>query len=565
MHGETLADGSIAVVTGGQQWIADYLVSSGQKSSLLGIAVRGLDVRLIHQMAGFVPSDEITVMADNFGLVPSENVNVILYTSPSVEEEIYSGVILEWTGHSWRIYGYDNSYPAFTVIPPDPNSARGVISIATTPEPTILPWHPSTYYVVGVFVVYQNSVYKCASTHMSGSTFENNYWTPQPDMTANPARAPRVYTYARNLNKTQRVAYGTEFTTYQQVANFLLGYQSWLVSRGWIFDDTDASGNILDWSLAVKEFLTWSQIQWQPGNFIALSPSQLFLKFVTPNGGTILNVENNNTGFFGLTDRSGNPIRQRDANINRLDGQITLSANNADIFCARLELVNIEHALVFSNVTIFDDDIYLPLFNMRQIRLKLICNRSTNWAGRLDAPGFVIIGNQLEPNFEKLPNDVRLMFDIELADNATLREYARHVIGFQERSYLNNLLLSDVEQFEFYQGMIQQKGAPGVFEKLMRSQIASSSSNLEFLEEWAFRVGVFGAPVDPFITFLLTQTATRANPQMIRFVSMSNAPVDWIIQPLSSSNWYDKPESVNFYVTQATYEGTAYPTAGPVD
>src|SRR6185437_7348674 len=79
IHGEIPPNATApVVVTGIQQWIADYIVSANQSPSLFGMAVRGLDVRLIHQMAGFVSGDEIKVVADNFGLVPSEDVNVVL-------------------------------------------------------------------------------------------------------------------------------------------------------------------------------------------------------------------------------------------------------------------------------------------------------------------------------------------------------------------------------------------------------------------------------------------------------------------------------------------------------
>ena len=563
VHGETTPAGIVAVVIGVQQWISDYIVSANLQPSDFGTAVRNLNVQLIHQMAGFVSSDEIQALADNFGLLPSEDVQVILYTSPTVDTETYSGVILTWTGSSWRAVGYDARNPYFTIFPPDTNSARGTISIATTAEPKIVQWSPNTYYQTGIYALYLGTVYQCTTSHTSGPIFENLYWTVT-QISPNPQQAPRVTTYSRTLNATQLIPYGTEFYTYQDVANFLLGWQSWLVSRGWAFIGVDTStGEILDWAHAVKDFLNWSQIQWQPGNFIALSPGQLSVQFVAAVG-TILNVEDNTTGFFGLLDRSGNPIRQQDAVINRLDGQITIAANNADVFCVRLQIVNIEHALVFSNVTIFDDDVYLPLFDMRQIRLRLLCNRAMDWAGRLDAPGYVIIGNLIKSDFEKSANDVRLMFDIEKADVVNLRNYARHNIAFQQRTYLNNLLINEVEQFEFYQGMIQQKGTPDVFEKLMRSIVASSNNNLQFLQEWAFLLDDFGAPVDPLVTFLLSQTDDRDDPQIVRFVSMSNAPLDWIIMPLTDPRWYDKPDSADFFTIQTEYVTPKLPTAGPV-
>src|ERR1035437_10179068 len=74
VHGEIRPDGSTAVITGMQQWISDYIISTGKNVSIFGNEIRGLDVRLVHQMAGFVSSDEVQLLADNFGLIPSEEI-----------------------------------------------------------------------------------------------------------------------------------------------------------------------------------------------------------------------------------------------------------------------------------------------------------------------------------------------------------------------------------------------------------------------------------------------------------------------------------------------------------
>ena len=563
-HGEINPAGATVVVTGISQWIADYLLSTNHTSATFGTGVRGLDVRLIHQMAGFTASEDMKVVAESFGLLPSEDITTFLYTSPMTSTQVYSGVILEWTGRSWRAIGYDARNPNFTTIPPDPNGPKGLISIATSAEPSIVEWRPNVYFPAGILAEHANSVWQCTRGNTSGPQFEQFYWTPRPDLSTAMIRAPRVVTYVRGLHTTVQVPYGVEFFTYQQVADFLLGYERWLVAQGWSFTNMADGGMILNWSMAVREFLTWAQVQWAPGNFIALSPGQQGLDFTTDTG-TILNVESPTDGFFGLLDRSGRPIGSRDSIISRLDGDITMYAKEADIFCARLGFADIEHALVFSNVTIFDDNIYLPLFNMRQTRLQLICKRSTDWAGRLDAPGFMVIGNQLKSDFEKATDDVRLMFDIELTDRVDLYDYARHVIGFQTRDYLENLLLADVEQFEFYQGMIQQKGAPGVFQKLTRSSRASNNSDLQFLEEWGIRLSEFGAPIDPLLIFQFGQTDTRDDPQLIRLIPTTGAPLDWIVFANDDSRWIDPPPAPGSFFTMLTsYARAAVPTAGPL-
>ena len=101
-------------------------------------------------------------------------------------------------------------------------------------------------------------------------------------------------------------------------------------------------------------------MSWAPGNYISLSPGAESLTFVSPYG-NVLNVEDAVTGFFGLLDRSGNPIKSQNASVSRLGGKISLAASNADIYGCRLRISEVEHLLVISNTTIFSDIIYVPL------------------------------------------------------------------------------------------------------------------------------------------------------------------------------------------------------------
>lgn len=555
VHGE-----DDATVIGIQQWVVDYMISRGQTADLLGDAIRGLDVRLAHKVAGFTTADGLRVTADNFGLLPAEDVRVALYRSPIVRKETYSGVIVEWAGSGWRVIGYDARDPTFSIIPGDINGPRGVITLADQPEPVINEWRPSTFFPVNIVVAYDGSTYRCARSHTSGTDFEPIYWTAEPTAAR---RAPRVVKYLRGNGDVERVPYGTIFATQQEVADFLLSHERWLVSRGWLFDVVDGeSQETRNWSQSVREFLAWSQIGWAPGAFIALSPGAEELRFSTPRG-TILNVETQQEGFFSLVDRGANPIDRRDSVVTRIDGDISMVARNAGIFGARLGVAEYEHILLFSNRTIFDDVIYAPLFNLRQPRLRILGKRTQDWTGRLDAPGFVLVDGEIVPNFEKTADDIRYAFDVEKADRADLRDHARHLIGYQSREYLSNLLLSETEQFEFYQGMIQQKGTRGVFERLLRSQQITENRDLRFLEEWAVRVGRFGGRPGPRAAFRLQETEVRREPQFVRLGSTTpGAPADWIEMPTTDERWIERPRGYAMFPLLQEMAPEALPTAG---
>lgn len=562
VHGEQNENGARQTVNGLQQWIVETMISRGQSPTILGEAVRGLKVQLAHKVAGFTSVDNLKVYADNFGLVPEEDINVVLYTSPSLREEFYSGILLEWVGNGWSVMGYDALETNFKVIPPNEAGPKVNISLSDEVEPVVVEWKSNVFYRGGTLVHYEMSVYRCETDHTSTSSFEQKYWVAEPNIGR--STSLKIVKYLEHLDDVQTVPYGTVFKTQQEVADFMFGYERYLESRGWVFNNQGDDAEPIDWTFAFKQFLEWSQLDWVPGNFITLSPGVLGLEFNTDHG-MVYSLEDTFSGQYGIVDRAGMPIDRRDTFITRLDGNVTISVRNDDLFGVRLSVGEVEHAIVLSNVTIFNDIIYKPLLDLRQDRLRLVGYRAPGWNGRLDAPGFVILDGRITPNFEGAAEEIRYMFDIEGPDTGALREHARHLIGYEKRDYLDNLLLSETQQFEFYQGLIRQKGAPSAMNRLLRSQYVGQERDLGFLEEWAIKLSSYGG-IDRTarVSFTLNQSDIKRNPQFIQFEQSVDLP-DSIV--LDSSKYIDKPSADRRVFPRrddiSPRDGDL-PTAGPV-
>lgn len=540
VHGELDADGNRVAAWGIQAWIVDHLAWRGVPASVLGQAVRGIGARLAHKMGGFTNRADIKVLADNFGLLPLEDVLVEFYRSPSVREEVYSGVIVEWTGTGWRVIGYDATSPMFTVMPGDVSGPKVAVTLSGEPEPVVVVWQPNVFFLAGTIVEYDGSTYRANRSHTSGPSFEVVYWDNETGV-GTPSQ--RVLKYTRWTGETLRIPYGTEFSTFQDLADVLFGHERWLESRGWVFDQLDeTSGAMRDWSLMAREFMEWAQIEWQPGTFIALSPLAERAKFTT-SFGTVLDAERAGNAAADLVGITGVSLDRRSTLVNRYEDEVEIIATNGDLYGARLRVATIEHALVFSNTTIFNDIVYDPLFDLRQPRLKIIAKRPLGWKGRMDAPGYILDGDALLPNFDRAAEDVAMAFDIERSDRTVLRDHARHNAGFQPRDYMRNLLISDTQQFEFYQGMIQSKGTSGALDKLLRSQFITQYRDLRFLEEWAFRIGDYGDVENRRrFSFELRHGDLRANPQYVQTSVAPDTDSDlWIDLPLDDSRWVARP------------------------
>jgi len=84
VHGEVQDDGTTYIGSGIDQWISDWVVSRGQDVTVtFGTAIRGLDSMLGNKIGGFLDSANLKAQADNFGLLPSEDVLVNSYLSKS--------------------------------------------------------------------------------------------------------------------------------------------------------------------------------------------------------------------------------------------------------------------------------------------------------------------------------------------------------------------------------------------------------------------------------------------------------------------------------------------------
>ena len=496
---------------GFEHWISEYVVSQGYDvTNYFGNILRGGDVKLAHRMAGYVNSDSFRALVDSFGqigynsqIIPSDNIKVYLYRSTSIGLSVYSGVVIEQVADGWKIFGYNPSNPTFTIIP--------------------------------------SNIYGPKNTIVIGNQ--------------------RVIEYQNGINSTDTIPYNTILTTYQMVYDFLISYGRWLSTQGWEFDtfNTDSS-TMLNWSQSAKEFLLWAQGSWQDGTFITLSPSADAVVYKSTYG-NVQYVNGIVAGTYPVVDRAGSPIQQQNIDVLRTNDSITIRPTNSQgVYGLRLFTTTLEHAVFIDNESSFGDIIYQPLYNLQQDRIKIYAYRVNDWNGKIDAPGYIIIQDSstingqaitsntwtITSNFEKSANDFTRYFNIEepknydvyksagstvtyastlgAVDNKNLSNLAKHLIAYQSRDYLVNLLFDDSVEFEFYQGFIKQKGSSSVVDALLRSaNVIPTGSTFNYYDEWLIRVGAYGSTNnDNQIEYILPQTSVVNDPQWIRLFDTNN-------------------------------------------
>jgi hypothetical protein len=427
-----------------------------------------------------------------------------------------------------------------------------------------------TYYEAGQLVSYGNQYYRTKISHRSTDTFNPTYFQIMPSL---PIKGGVSVQAAIRFDKSNviQIPYGTEFDKIQEVYDVLIGYGAWLEDQGFIFDQFDNDlQEVLNWNFSGKEFLYWTSQNWADNSVITLSPFAGQLKFKSSNS-VVGNV------FDKFYDRrllqvNGKIIRQENISVNRQDGICTITTTNTGegIYFATLNSIQKEHAMVFNNTTMFNDTIYDIESGYRQRRMKLVGFRSSGWDGDYFSPGFIydtaqisdwktytdyrysdivrFNGNYYSAN-KNIPGSAKFDFtkwnilrekpkanlitnfdykisqfedfyslDIDNFDVAQ-QEMAQHLTGYTPRVYLNNIFTNPVSQYKFYQGFIKEKGTKNAISKLAKASIHNLQGELNFTEEWAFRIGHYGS-YETFkeIEISLPEGNFIENPQAINFV-----------------------------------------------
>lgn len=581
-----------------------------------------IDNKISSKLAGFTTKEKFNLILDsrtplNQGnvFIPEENYNIVLNSSTPVEIVTYSGVIVEKQTGGFIVRGYDRENPIFKILSPIKKSSDPVINVGGISE-SFVEWEADQTYIVGSIVRYNNIFYKCKERHVSTNDFNIEFFAKLNSLPVTGGRNAFIRKDFVTVETT--VPYGTSYSTIQEVVDFLLGYQEYLKSVGFIFDYFNRELETVEtWDLSVREFMFWTTQNWNAGSLLTLSPGANRIKFQRD----FVVVDDIFDDFYNynIYDASGVRLQRRFLRISREKNTFSLETKNtADgIYAIKLPLIQIEHVLLIDNRTVFNDIIYDKEPGYRQERIKVIGYKAGVWNGSLTIPGFIyddvtiadwhpyqdyvvgdivkykeyyyvalekIVGNvsfttsqwkrldskptsTLKPNFDYKTNQFADFYDLD-SDNfdSEQQKLAQHAIGYQQRDYLANIINDDVSQYKFYQGYIRDKGTKNSLDKLFTVLGSADKDSLEFNEEWAVRLGVYGA-IDAFeeVEYILDESKFKLSPQPVELVrAVPNDEID-LIYRLPLSDVYSKPQDYNHAPLPTEYKSKEYSnTAGYV-
>jgi hypothetical protein len=518
----------------------EYLRRQGQNPSLLRTAINNTGVQLMYPLGGFSNPNDITAFGNpnnpnDVGaaeLIPVQDYQLFLNQSTPTGTLNYSGVIINSVKNGYQISGYNRIDPFFTI--------------------------------------YSANIY--GSSNQVGV-------------------APNFYKYPTTFaNMPTVVPYNTIFPTVQAVINFLAGYEKFLTINGLSFT-TNTSQTQVTWQICAVQFIKWSLTNW--GTSVPLSlvlnPSASSIQY-NASSGTLYDLTNPLTSL--VLDVNGSVVTEQYLDVYRDINSVTITHQGGGIFsCINADIVSYEHRIVFDNVTAFNDTIYNSVSGIRQIRLNFAGQKSANWNGTLDSPGFIICTNAVPiwfPNKDYLfgslvqwknnnyvatqniigastfqygqfqlistiftnnilPNLSLKSLDYINAYNVNYRPFLtdlmnlrNNTVGYIERDWLTILDIDLGGQIDFYKGWIKEKGTLNSLNSYGRGSTPQLNTVINVNEEYAIKVGVYGSDSRTgYGDISLPPAVNTQNPLVISFVA-APTPFDSNSIQITPNSLYEK-------------------------
>ena len=547
--------------------------------------------------------------------VPEENYKIQLTKSIPLDVFSYSGMIIEIAPSGYVIKGYDKDNPVFKYYPVMRKKSDAVITVGGVSE-NFLTWTSGKTYEAGQIVELSDNYYRVKISHTSGENFNQDNFQKLAEL---PEEGGASAYISRNFDDTiKEMPYGTLFREKQDVVDLMMGYQRFLIESGFTFDTFNQDiEEIENWVLSAKEFLFWTTQNWDSGTVLTVSPSARQIEFSTPYA--VVDDIYDNFYDYSLLKADGKRLLADFATTERdntNDFGIFVKNTNDGIYHLKIPVVQHEHAIIIDNKTVFGDIIYNRAQGYRQERIKVKGYRSDDWNGSYNIPGFIFddavvtewvsyqdykIGalvkhkqyfyvaqrnitgtenfnsagwvqlderpkQQLLPNFDYKAKQFSDFYDLD-SDNFDVEQQklAQHLTGYQKRKYLENIINDDVSQYKFYQGAIQDKGTKNVLTKLFDKLGSASKDSLEFYEEWAVRVGRYGAATgDEQFDLVFDEQKYRQEPQQVELVDRIDPTDTSLIYRLDRNGVYVKPKDydhkplpVKYFNEENSYTKTA--------
>jgi len=548
-------------------WIVDYATQFGiDGAEEINKIFANTDVRLTYRVSGFTDKDMIRFYMENSSttssgamLIPDESYSILLHNNQPTESIVYSSIIVQKTAAGFAVYGNKQSKAYFNVF-------------------------------TAISGLYDQITVNSVSVNVAKTFYD----------------------------RKTKVPYGTEFTTLQQLMEFIKGYGLFLSSQGMIFDDVE-NGAELTWDQMLAEVLYWAQSGWEVGSTVNVNPAANVIK-INREDAIVQSLTLQKQNF--VLNQNLIPIQLNDLSIYRNGTEFSVKGLNSGDALSYFNgtISTIEHVVIFDNETVFSDLIYNPVTALRQQRLYVRGTKTAEWKGLVDTGGFLLSQDNIEewvpnqkyakgtvvkfkneyymanvtviqpsvvfnysdwlktsyemvqhrmiPNASTRSAESIYFYDknrANLANDADLLSFS--LIGYRPRDYLAGADLDDSSQVNLYTEMISNKGTVSAVEGLQGINLKADTVNYSAHENWAIKNSEFGGTLNQnFVQFGVDENKLTGNPSIVSIIKNEAVAGAQQMVPLNHASNYGRTLNNENILPQLDSTATeVFPSAGYVN
>ena len=323
----------------------------------------------------------------------------------------------------------------------------------------------------------------------------------------------QVIKYLNWRNEVTRIPYNSVLTKRQDLFSFLLGLGQRYEELGF--------NNFTEWEEQARAAITWSLGNDTEPFYVNGIKDSLF--FHQGPRGVVRTIDVNYDGVFNILDRDLANIRRNEMLVLRDQDKTEIAVKTAgkDLFGVGVKVVEYEHIIVINNKSSFSDTIYVPQLGVGQNRVRVVGERTRNWTGRVEAPGYIVQNTGLILNVESSVRE--LENDWVTSESKALERLTRQTIGYNvgysKPTYMTNTFIGDKAAYSYEKGLRKYRGTESAIEAMTRSKnIFGAEFEHALYEEWMVRLGDYGdeSEKNP-IQFSVNVNKLKTNPQTFRF------------------------------------------------
>ncbi len=318
----------------------------------------------------------------------------------------------------------------------------------------------------------------------------------------------------------------------QNVVNFLNGYVEYIKTTGWEINSSDHmsnadefSGGFVDWDTEIFRVISAQYANIISGTGVLFNAFRNNVWFKNTRGvvSSFLPTTKNKNIQSAIYDIRGNVIDISLINIFRFNDKCQINSQNVPMTSIVLSVDEYEHVIVFDEYigsTSRYNLIYDKKYGTVVKRVKFITQRSLN-NGKPILNGFYLDKNVYKKNIENSISTIEKLYDFDSYDNDDIFDRVQSLIGYKNRSYLQDLGYTNKTQFNFWRGTLKNKGTQASITSFNNSK--DYGNDAKIFEYWAYKVASYGDARDKNIQdFFITNNMLVNNINIFSFTKDSS-------------------------------------------